>query len=265
MITLTEQTPLAASSEPLFPEYVPTPEQEALKKLRTLAQDLDKAMDKTVEKYITLCEHIRVSQFMPKTIAAELTPLGFPPSRISEIQRVALVSDEVWSQYKSRAIGFRVALQMAREERAEEATRKAAAEAARNPELPLGEKPAEATEPAQESKPKSKSAKAAAKADAEPEIWGKWEKEVSPKSARIEKTKTAEPMRRVKTAGERLKEYLQDNLFATSEGAFLSGITPQMIFDIDGWKVEVRITRAKQTKKPAKKPATKTNKNKGKK
>lgn len=259
---------------PLFPEYVPNEHQEAVTKLRTLAKDLQGAMTTTLEKYVAICEHIRVSQMMPTTLRTELSALGFASARISEIQRVALVSDEVWAQYKSRAIGFKVTLELARKEKMEEEERKAAAEAARNSEFALGEMPAEETEPAPE-------AKSAAK------------------SVEIEKTKTSEPVKADtahvahvkprKTVGhentpasvtiaskyppwESRKRWLYREALLQSRWIFEEaledmkklppGWKPQTNFDVNGWRVEVRITRAKQTKKPAKKTTTKTKKGK---
>lgn len=254
----------------LFPESEmetrPVPADQdaaAAEKLRELARDLQGAMTNTVEKYMAVCQHIRDAQMMPVQVKKELAALGFADSRISEVNRVAQVSDEVWAQYKSRVIGFKMTLELARAEKAVETAKKAAEEAARNPSLFPAENAPETKETAPEAKPETKP-------EPEPDIWKKWGnqdgKKASAKSTQIDKTKVHKPVAapaKVDTPYDMFERHLAMALpDARDCGVLHFGLKSLKIFDVKGWQVEVRITRKKQTKKASKKPATKSKKQK---
>lgn len=66
------------------------------------------------EKYLTLCEHIRKAQIGPKAVSSVLRELGFRKQRITEINKVSQLNNEMWSALKARTIGFREALEISR-------------------------------------------------------------------------------------------------------------------------------------------------------
>jgi len=66
------------------------------------------------EKYLELCKFIRLNQLAPKQVTAWLLDLGFHKSRAAEINRVAQSSDDIFSAYEARTIGWRGALKMSR-------------------------------------------------------------------------------------------------------------------------------------------------------
>ncbi|OAM88049.1 hypothetical protein AW736_21320 [Termitidicoccus mucosus] len=230
-------------------------------KLRQLAMELQASMADAVGKYIAVCDHIRKAQLMPVTVTAELKQLGFADSRISEIKRVSMVSDVVWEQYKSRTIGFKVALDIARQEAIEEAEEAKKEAESKQADMFAGQ-PAE-------SAPKAKETAKESKPEDEPAIWKKWDKGSDEKSQGktgtkpdkpiLEKTKTMVAVKpRVHTPREILTEFLGSYL--PCAGKLGDGWKPTTIFDCNGWTVEVRITRKKETKKPAKKTITKKGK-----
>lgn len=92
-----------------------------VKKLRKLAQEAFSAAQEAMDKYWQLLVYIREAQIAPATITKELPELGYSPQRISEIKRIAFSSNQVFDEYKSKAIGFKLALQKAREEKAKPA------------------------------------------------------------------------------------------------------------------------------------------------
>jgi len=71
--------------------------------------------NRLAESYLHLCRHIRSHAIPPKTVSAELKTLGFPKSRISEINRVSQCADALWKEYDARQIGWRGALEVSRE------------------------------------------------------------------------------------------------------------------------------------------------------
>jgi len=64
--------------------------------------------------WLNLCKYIRTNSIPPKVVSGELVALGFAKTRISEVNRVANASDEVWSEYEARGLGFRHALELVR-------------------------------------------------------------------------------------------------------------------------------------------------------
>ena len=67
--------------------------------------------------YIDLCRFVRQQQLDVKRATAVLLRAGYHKATASEVNKVAAASDEVWSQYESRAIGFKLALKKARQGR----------------------------------------------------------------------------------------------------------------------------------------------------
>ncbi len=67
--------------------------------------------------YFDLAEALHRHKLDTKVESALLLACGFTPSRVSEIRTVAHCSDRLFKLYADRAIGFRLALQQAREEK----------------------------------------------------------------------------------------------------------------------------------------------------
>lgn len=65
-------------------------------------------------KYLALVMVVREEKIMPKQATKVLLGLGFKKTRVSEVCRVAFASDEVFSKYQARLIGFDNALVLAR-------------------------------------------------------------------------------------------------------------------------------------------------------
>lgn len=66
------------------------------------------------KKYITLCSWIREHKIGPAQVSAMLAGLGFHKVRISEVNKIATVSDELWSKFSARELGMKKVLQIAR-------------------------------------------------------------------------------------------------------------------------------------------------------
>lgn len=76
------------------------------------------------DRYFALCTAIRetqleVTQGATRTLNRRevtllLRSLGYTKTRVSEINRVVEVSDEVWEQFKKKELGFRAVLSIAR-------------------------------------------------------------------------------------------------------------------------------------------------------
>jgi len=66
------------------------------------------------DKYFKLVSTIREKKISAECVRDGLEPLGFPASRISEINKVAYSPDDVWLEYKSRKLSFRNALNVTR-------------------------------------------------------------------------------------------------------------------------------------------------------
>lgn len=83
-------------------------------KIREIGAQIISQTVKVGEKYLELCEYIRKNSIGPKIVSEQLSALGFHRVRISEINKVANSADEVWEQYRARAIGFKGVLQLTR-------------------------------------------------------------------------------------------------------------------------------------------------------
>jgi len=66
------------------------------------------------DKYFKLVSTIREQKITAECVRDGLEPLGFPASRISEINKVAYSPDDVWLEYNSRRLSFRNALNVTR-------------------------------------------------------------------------------------------------------------------------------------------------------
>lgn len=93
----------------------------ACKLTKTVAQDFVKlgweVLQGHVElglKYLRLCEHIRKNQIGPAQVTEALKALGFHKVRISEVNKLATCSDELWSKYACRELSMKKVLQIER-------------------------------------------------------------------------------------------------------------------------------------------------------
>jgi hypothetical protein len=84
---------------------------QVLRKLGAVALESARA---AVERYMDLVRFIREREVLPQTVTRELKDLGFVDSRISEIKRLAFVSDAEWRKIDGEKMGFKLALQEAR-------------------------------------------------------------------------------------------------------------------------------------------------------
>lgn len=82
--------------------------------IEATGREIIKATGEIAGKYLVLVNYIRSHKVGPKLVTDTLLKLGFKKTRVSEINRVAQASDEVFSKYQARAIGFDKALEMAR-------------------------------------------------------------------------------------------------------------------------------------------------------
>lgn len=83
--------------------------------LKIAAQEVKKAHTELGKKYRRLCEVIREHQLGPRQVRGCLLSLGFHKVRVAEIITVACCADELWNDFKTEALGFRKALEYARE------------------------------------------------------------------------------------------------------------------------------------------------------
>ena len=60
--------------------------------------------------YLRICDHIRAYDLDPDEVAAALRDAGFAASRISEIRRVAFAPENLYREFMTQGLGFRVAL-----------------------------------------------------------------------------------------------------------------------------------------------------------
>jgi len=74
-------------------------------------------IDKTVETgrlYLDLCLYIRKNQVAPKLVSFEMTEMGFNRQVVSRVNKVAGASNELFSQFEARTIGFNKVLELSR-------------------------------------------------------------------------------------------------------------------------------------------------------
>lgn len=99
--------------------------QKKAPKIVKAVEDMSKAENALREKYFELCRSIRetsvevvkgqaVRTLNRKEVTLLLLSLGFKKQRVTEINRVVEVSDEIWKQYEAKTISFRATLQLAR-------------------------------------------------------------------------------------------------------------------------------------------------------
>lgn len=65
-------------------------------------------------KYLILCQDIRDHKIGPAQVALMLSGMGFHKVRISEINKIATVPDELWNKFAARELGMKKVLQIAR-------------------------------------------------------------------------------------------------------------------------------------------------------
>lgn len=83
--------------------------------LRQRGAAVVKAAHKMMSKYFDLTDWIREKQLTDSIVRRELLPY-LPKTRISEVLKVAQVSPKLYAEFKSRAVGFKLALTQARNE-----------------------------------------------------------------------------------------------------------------------------------------------------
>lgn len=88
----------------------------AIAKLRWLGKQVASAQATLGTRFFKLCSHIRKTQLHPETVRNILKVQGLNASRVSEILKVANSSPQIFSDYKRRLIGFKLALSHARGE-----------------------------------------------------------------------------------------------------------------------------------------------------
>lgn len=87
------------------------------KKLRKQAESFLGATKKLQTDYFKLCSHIRDRQMEPGIVRRILLSVGFHKAKVAEFLKVSYVSDEIWLEYKAKTIGFKLALEAARDEK----------------------------------------------------------------------------------------------------------------------------------------------------
>jgi len=102
-------------------EVLPTAKQ-AISKLdelhaKAIRGCCQKIIDKIVETgrvYLDLCLYIRSNTVEPKLVSTEMAAMGFNRQVISRVNKVANASDELFSQFEARTIGFNKVLELSR-------------------------------------------------------------------------------------------------------------------------------------------------------
>jgi len=82
---------------------------EVINQLRLAIHDFKTSMANSADKYFQVINTIRVNQIEPKVARKELHAAGFEKGNASTIIKVALGTDEIYEQYKTRQIGIHVA------------------------------------------------------------------------------------------------------------------------------------------------------------
>lgn len=86
---------------------------EALEEIRQIGQVIERASQAVCGAYMRICDIIRESKLTEDEVRKQLAE-SFPPSRISEILKVAHAPEHVWAYYKAGTFGFKGALKGAR-------------------------------------------------------------------------------------------------------------------------------------------------------
>lgn len=84
------------------------------KALDALADGIITAHIHTGTKYLELCQYIRKHQLAPKLVSYQLSNRGFHKVQVSKINRIAMASDENFSQFEARLIGIDKVLELER-------------------------------------------------------------------------------------------------------------------------------------------------------
>jgi len=86
---------------------------EIIKDLKRLGETFTEGMQAMAGLYLRMTDTIRENNLSDEEVRAALGGY-FPPSRISELIRVASAPKEIYSAYSSRLIGFRATLEKVR-------------------------------------------------------------------------------------------------------------------------------------------------------
>lgn len=87
---------------------------EQQRKLVQLGTDVITTTIEVGNKYLALAKYIRTEKLPPKQVREVLSHLGFHKVRISEINAVANVPDDMWKEIEARTLSFRKALDVSR-------------------------------------------------------------------------------------------------------------------------------------------------------
>lgn len=100
---------------------LPTPDAAAAKlekrHVAAIQGCCQKIIDKTVEAgrlYLDLCLYIRKNMVAPKIVSREMQAMGFNRQVVSRVNKVANASDELFSEFQARTIGFNKVLELSR-------------------------------------------------------------------------------------------------------------------------------------------------------
>jgi len=74
------------------------------------AVEFSEAYGRAGEKFFNMASALRAAKLQKKESTLLMLGLGFSKSRASEMLRLSSVSDEIWAQYSTKAVGFRAAL-----------------------------------------------------------------------------------------------------------------------------------------------------------
>jgi len=86
----------------------------SIEQLRDLGRLFIRSALAVGDLYLRICDHIRAYDLDPDEVAQALRDASFPPSRISEIRRVAFAPDNLYREFMAQGLGFRVALEKTR-------------------------------------------------------------------------------------------------------------------------------------------------------
>jgi len=86
----------------------------SIEQLRDLGRLFIRSALAVGDLYLRICDHIRAYDLDPDEVTQALRDASFPPSRISEIRRVAFAPENLYREFMSKGLGFRVALEKTR-------------------------------------------------------------------------------------------------------------------------------------------------------
>lgn len=89
-------------------------EQKHSKAIRGCCQVIIDKVVETGRLYLDLCLYIRKNMVSPKLVSTEMSAMGFNRQVISRVNKVANASDELFSQFQARTIGFNKVLELSR-------------------------------------------------------------------------------------------------------------------------------------------------------